>query len=81
MWTSSVGQTLMDSSRVACCSSVCCSPAALFHTAARIHHSPYTDPYDGSAKQAPELTLVPEVGKPAKATIVNIYAGKVSHCH
>jgi hypothetical protein len=40
--------------------------------------SPYTDPYDGSTKQGPELTLVPEVGKPAKVVILNVYAGKVS---
>jgi hypothetical protein len=41
-------------------------------------HSPYTDPYDGSTKQGPELTLVPAVGKPGKVVIQNIYAGKVS---
>jgi hypothetical protein len=43
-----------------------------------LSHSPYTDPYDGSTKQGPELTLVPEVGKPAKVVILNVYAGKVS---
>jgi hypothetical protein len=40
-------------------------------------HSTYTDPFDGSSKQGPELTLVPEVGKPAKVDVQNVYVGKV----
>lgn len=51
---------------VCCCCWLLCCP-----------HSPYTDPYDGTTKQGPELTLVPEVGKPAKVVVPNVYAGKV----
>lgn len=43
---------------------------------AQLTQSPYTDPYDGSTKQGPELALVPGVGKPSKVVIQNIYAGK-----
>lgn len=44
-----------------------------------LNHSPYTDIFDGSTKQGPVLTLVPEVGSPAQVVIENIYAGKVRH--
>jgi hypothetical protein len=50
-----------------CC---CCC-----HFVAR--YSTYTDPFDGSSKQGPELTLIPEVGKPAKVDVQNVYVGKV----
>lgn len=39
--------------------------------------SPFSDPFDGSSQQGPELTLVPEAGKPAKVDMMNVYAGKV----
>lgn len=44
--------------------------------AARHHRRSYEDPFDGSTKQGPELTLVPELGKPATVDIMNVYAGK-----
>jgi uncharacterized surface protein with fasciclin (FAS1) repeats len=43
---------------------------------AQLGQSPFTDPFDGSTQQGPELTLVPEVGKPAKVDVMNVYAGK-----
>jgi len=43
-----------------------------------LYLSPYTDPFTGNTVQGPELAVVPEVGKPAKVTVPNIYAGKVS---
>jgi hypothetical protein len=55
----------MSSVLTACCCCCCCC-------------SPFTDPFDGSTQQGPELTLVPEVGKPAKVDLMNVYAGKVS---
>jgi hypothetical protein len=49
--------------------------AAVFCTAPVCSES--TDPFTGARQQAPSLTLVPEVGKPASVTIMNIYAGQV----
>jgi len=43
---------------------------------AQLTQSPYTDPFTGSTVQGPELAVAPEVGKPAKVTVPNIYAGK-----
>lgn len=52
-------------------------PFTVVGRAAPPAHSPYKDVFDGSDKQGPELTLVPEVGKPARVDVQNIYAGKV----
>uniref|UniRef100_A0A383W7G9 FAS1 domain-containing protein n=1 Tax=Tetradesmus obliquus TaxID=3088 RepID=A0A383W7G9_TETOB len=43
---------------------------------ARLYKAESTDPFTGERQQAPSLTLVPEVGRPASVTIMNIYAGQ-----
>jgi hypothetical protein len=54
-----------------------CCPALLPLLWLCFCHSAYTDPFDDSSKQGPELTLVPEVGKPGKVDVQNVYVGKV----
>lgn len=69
---------------ISSCRYFCFCDVSLLYCCSHTHHtphtanSPYTDPYDGATKQGPELALVPEVGKPSKVVITNVYAGKVS---